>query len=393
MRRKYTDPELNKEMGEPRYICPACGQRGLLFDASDRSQDAFQTMCRVCGFHYFPVLPSRPFPVPDAEKKWGEAWKECGAEVLFEKDPEERSDYFTRIQYAFLCQTYYIPTDEEVVNRFFDVERLFSQHGLLHKRDSSRKITVRCEDGKTWEFPYETNTLLYLDDPEKYFTVAEEGEKEGSYLSGRIYLAVGEYLSKKSSGERQYRGFEMGIFPEAYGGVYSLDKECVLVGLDNRKYYFDIGGRALNYKNAEISDAELLVEIYNSAFYDDFIRYGHCPAYGRSKENMEQSIQDYPKIIAYDQDKPVGVISFKEEEPGKYYIGCLAVVKEEQGRGIGTLLMKHFLREHPDWKELTLVTPKDSERNIKFYTERFGFEIVGEEDDGSVTVLWFKRSR
>ena len=146
----------------------------------------------------------------------------------------------------------------------------------------------------------------------------------------------------------------------------------------------------LVYKNADICDAELVIEIYNSAFYDDFIRYGQCPAHGRSKENMEQSILDYPKIIAYDQKKAVGVISYKAEGPGKYYIGCLAVMKEEQGHGIGTSLLNHFMNEHPDWNELTLVTPKDNELNIRFYTERFGFEIVGEEIDGAVTVLWFK---
>ena len=149
----------------------------------------------------------------------------------------------------------------------------------------------------------------------------------------------------------------------------------------------------LIYKCAEISDAELLVGIYNSAFHDDFIRYGQCQGYGRSVEGMEQSIRDYPKIIAYDQDKAVGVISYKEEAPGKYYIGCLAVVKEEQGRGIGTLLMKHFMSEHPDWSELTLVTPKDNERNIRFYSGRFGFDIVGEEEDEEVTVLWFRLVR
>ena len=149
----------------------------------------------------------------------------------------------------------------------------------------------------------------------------------------------------------------------------------------------------LEYKCADKSDADILIEIYNSAFYVDFIRYGQCQAYGRSRENMEQSVQDYPKIIAYDEGKPVGVISYKAEGPGKYYIGCLAVVKEEQGHGTGTLLLKHFMSEHPDWNELTLVTPKDNERNIRFYTERFGFDIVGEEVDGAVTVLLFKLNR
>ena len=149
----------------------------------------------------------------------------------------------------------------------------------------------------------------------------------------------------------------------------------------------------LIYRNANLNDVDVLIDIYNSAFYDDFIRYGQCQGYGRSKESMEKSVKDYPKILAYDGDKAVGVISFKEEAPGKYYIGCLAVLKEYQGKGIGTALMNYFMDVHPDWDELTLVTPKDNERNIKFYTGRFGFDIVGEEDDGVVTVLHFKLSR
>ena len=149
----------------------------------------------------------------------------------------------------------------------------------------------------------------------------------------------------------------------------------------------------LFYKNADINDAETLIDIYDSAFYDDYILYGECPAYGRSVENMEQSVQEFPKVIAYDQGKAVGVISYKPEGSGKYYIGCLAVKKEEQGKGIGTALMRHFMDEHPDWNEITLVTPCDKEQNIRFYTERFGFDITGEENDGHVKVLWFRLSR
>jgi ribosomal protein S18 acetylase RimI-like enzyme len=149
----------------------------------------------------------------------------------------------------------------------------------------------------------------------------------------------------------------------------------------------------LMYKNAQVNDAELLIDIYNSAFHDDYVRYGQCPAYGRTKENMEQSVMDFPKVIAYDHGKAVGVLSYKPEGAGKYYIGCLAVKKEEQGRGIGTALMKYFMADHADWKEITLVTPKDNEANIRFYTWRFGFDIVGEEKDGGVAVLWFRLSK
>ena len=149
----------------------------------------------------------------------------------------------------------------------------------------------------------------------------------------------------------------------------------------------------LDFRRADINDIDVLIDIYNSAFYDDYLRYGRCPAYGRTKENMEQSLKDFPKIIAFDRDKAVGVISYKAEATGKYYIGCLGVKKEEQGRGIGTSLMKHFFDVHPDWNEITLVTPEDKEANIRFYTGRFGFEIVGEEFDRNVKVLHFRLSR
>lgn len=234
MRRKYSHSQLDKEKGVPKYICPACHQMGLLLEASDKSVEGCQQICRVCGFHYLPLTPGYSFPFSDAEKKWGAAWKECGAEVLFDKTKEERVNYFTKLNYAFLGQTLYIPTDEEIENRTFDVELLFSQRGYSHNSDSSRRITVRCEDGKSWEFPYETNTLFALDDPMKYFTIAEEKER------GVLCLAVSEYLSKLSSGRKMFRGFDPGIFPEAYGGVYLLDEELVLVGLDKKEYSFDV---------------------------------------------------------------------------------------------------------------------------------------------------------
>lgn len=77
----------------------------------------------------------------------------------------------------------------------------------------------------------------------------------------------------------------------------------------------------MEYKYADINDTEVLIEIYNSAFNDDYIHYGQCPAYVRTKESMEKSLKKYPKIIAYDRSKAVGVISYSIEEPGKYYIG------------------------------------------------------------------------
>ena len=51
------------------------------------------------------------------------------------------------------------------------------------------------------------------------------------------------------------------------------------------------------YINATKNDAKLLVDIYNAAFYSDFIKYGECPAYGRTISDMEKSIERFPKTI------------------------------------------------------------------------------------------------
>ena len=34
----------------------------------------------------------------------------------------------------------------------------------------------------------------------------------------------------------------------------------------------------IEFVKAAMSDAELLIDIYNSAFYSDYVRYGECPA-------------------------------------------------------------------------------------------------------------------
>ena len=145
----------------------------------------------------------------------------------------------------------------------------------------------------------------------------------------------------------------------------------------------------IEYRNADVADAELLIDIYNSAFYSDYIKYGECPAYGKTKEMMEQSIIDYPKFIILYNSEPVGCISCKKVEIGIYEVGCLCVVPEYQGKGIGTQAIKFVTSHYEDWDKFTLVTPIDKKENVKFYTEKCGFDIVAIEMDGNVKVARF----
>jgi ribosomal protein S18 acetylase RimI-like enzyme len=149
----------------------------------------------------------------------------------------------------------------------------------------------------------------------------------------------------------------------------------------------------IGLRKAELSDAELLVDIYNSSFYNDYIKYGECPAYGKTKEMMRRSIIDFPKFLILYNEKAVGCISCKELQQGIYEVGCLCVIPEFQGKGIGTAAMEFVKSYYTDWNRFTLVTPVNKSENILFYTEKCGFYIQSLEMDGSVQVARFVLER
>lgn len=149
----------------------------------------------------------------------------------------------------------------------------------------------------------------------------------------------------------------------------------------------------LRYVKADKKDADLLIRLYNESFYDDYVRYGECPAYGRTPEVMEASIDQYPKMLIYNEDTPVGAFSVGIRGDAEYYIGCLCVIPSYQGQGIGTQAVRYILDTYSDWKRITLVTPVDKEENIAFYTKKCGFQIDGSEMDGEVRVCHFVMER
>lgn len=144
---------------------------------------------------------------------------------------------------------------------------------------------------------------------------------------------------------------------------------------------------SLNYIRAKKEDADMLVEIYNTSFYDDYIKYGECPAYGNTRASMEKSIEKFPKLIIYSDEIPIGVVSIQNKGNGEYYLGCLCVIPKYQGKGIGTQAVKFMLNYYDDWNKITLVTPADKEENVNFYTKKCGFRIDGTEMDGNVKLV------
>ena len=141
------------------------------------------------------------------------------------------------------------------------------------------------------------------------------------------------------------------------------------------------------YRPAVPDDAALLVRLYNAAFHADYVRYGQCPGYGRSVPDMLDSIARTHKQLLLLDGEPVGVLSYNHEGEGQIYVGCLCVVPEHQGKGLGTRAFAHLLSLCPDWQRIRLVTPADKTENIRFYTEKCGMSPGPVTKDGTVDVI------
>lgn len=127
--------------------------------------------------------------------------------------------------------------------------------------------------------------------------------------------------------------------------------------------------RELCFRPAEEKDVPLLTDLYDRAFLEDFQRYGQCPGYGRSQEQMRDSLRRVPKQILLFGGVPVGVLSHERRDDDSVYLGCLCIVPEMQGRGLGTRAFAHMLEECPEVHHFELVTPADKAQNIAFIPE------------------------
>ena len=132
----------------------------------------------------------------------------------------------------------------------------------------------------------------------------------------------------------------------------------------------------IQIKPSKMSEAAKLVEIYNAAFYEDYIRFHGCPGYGRTVSDMEESIKKNQKYTIYVDEQAVGAISVSNKGEGRYYIGCLCVIPEYQRCGIGSMALEYLKKELNDWKAITLETPVLKKENVEFYTKKCGFAIT-----------------
>jgi diamine N-acetyltransferase len=100
-----------------------------------------------------------------------------------------------------------------------------------------------------------------------------------------------------------------------------------------------------------------------------------------SKTSLQKQIQKGQQfIIAYDDDKPVAFAAYasKENEPAIYKLHKLYILPNQQGKGIGRLLINYIIEDIAPAATIRLNVNRHN-KALYFY-ERLGFKIVAEED-------------
>ncbi|WP_312648962.1 GNAT family N-acetyltransferase [Aminipila sp.] len=138
-------------------------------------------------------------------------------------------------------------------------------------------------------------------------------------------------------------------------------------------------------------DIEDLIEIQNKAFYDDYIKYGECPGYGRTYESMKLSVENCAVYKIMVDEILVGNIIVRDNHDGTYFLGGLCVIPAYENNGIGQVAMKFLDRQFKGAHHWSLETPADKERNHYFY-KKCGFHITKEYKVSTVNIVLFEKS-
>lgn len=107
------------------------------------------------------------------------------------------------------------------------------------------------------------------------------------------------------------------------------------------------------------SDAKRLAEVYNMSFYSDYLKYGECPGYNKTENDILDNLQkrDVYKIIA--DGAIVGAVSVRPDGDESYYLGALCVIPKYANKGIGQTAMRFLDKNIPTpdtgrWRHLPI---------------------------------------
>jgi len=145
------------------------------------------------------------------------------------------------------------------------------------------------------------------------------------------------------------------------------------------------------FMRAEIVDASKLIEVQNMSFADDFEKYGECPAYNETEENMLDMIRNVIVYKIIGNEEIIGNVILRNRGNGEYYLKIIAVIPSYQNLGIGTKAIKFIENDNKQVTDWSLITPEQNYRNRHFY-EKLGYTKFGEDKHSErLTLIKYKK--
>lgn len=142
-------------------------------------------------------------------------------------------------------------------------------------------------------------------------------------------------------------------------------------------------------KSAEYKDLQIVHELANkiwpSAYGDilasDQLDYMLWQIYSLSSLQNQFENLHHNFIIAFDERVPIGFASFSPKENNNIYkLHKIYVLPQQQGTGIGKLLLNHIIglikKSHASTLELNV----NRYNKARLFYEKLGFKIIAEED-------------
>ena len=135
-----------------------------------------------------------------------------------------------------------------------------------------------------------------------------------------------------------------------------------------------------SFRDCLMSDFDFLFELkkQNFKWYIDKIwGWNDEDQKERLKQDLKEHLQ-HKHIIMY-KNKPIGIYAVHINENGDCFINEISVLKEYQGKGIGTEILQEQLNENSSKKIRTILQVFKENPARKLY-EKLGFTIYGETE-------------
>ncbi|MGZ4056414.1 MAG: GNAT family N-acetyltransferase [Bacteroidia bacterium] len=137
----------------------------------------------------------------------------------------------------------------------------------------------------------------------------------------------------------------------------------------------------LKFKKASKGDVSLIAQLaeriwkkhYASIITMEQINYMLDKGY--SAESLSKQMdQGHEFTLVYDGTKPLGYISFDTSDGKNYFLHKFYIEVDDQGKGIGSELFTHVLKQMPNAETIELFVNRENYKSINFYFKH-GFVI------------------